>query len=412
MQTCIFTLGILLAGQMSDSGGTRYPLVPPPAAGGSMGVVHPPAAQQPWAGETTDHVPPVEGHHHGATVPPTVSPMLEQSERALPPMTEPARTPPAATPPSGRNSGVGLTKVNRSAELLRNLAKPVGNEKLVGVPLSLGDAVQNAASRAEQTERVKLYWELSEAVTDFHLTSLEEIELQSLRNGIGQAGQAWGQAQQTGTARKRVARSTVEVAQLRLQKELRLSDQSNLPLPSDLPHCGAYETKYEQIFSGRSSREAEQLGELLSLRHKELGQRAVASMTAREWLILVSKQRSAQSDGTQLLKAYENLALQRREFVSTAYQYNASIARYTELAVPQNIGAIRLVAMLIQTDGNSAKDWQRGSIRRTNAEEAVPRNETGRSPRRTFADGRRNEVRRVPAVEREGEHSILVKPSP
>jgi len=370
MQICIIALGILLVGQIDDAGGVRH------SGAGSAALAN--------------------GGVEDKARPPATQPRADLSLVA----TAPAR----------------LTKVARPAELLARLSKQVGIEKLVGVQLSLAEAVQNASSRAEQTRRVGLYWELSQAVTNFHLASLEELELQSLLNGLGgnnlgQASQVWEVALQAVSARKQVARSAVKVAQLCLHQELGRVSESNFPLPSDLPHCGAYQTKYEQIFQGRTSREAKQLGELLPLRYKELRQRASEAAAAREWLILVSQQRSPQSDGTQLLKAYEILALQRQTFVATAYQYNENIARYTELAVPQEIGTMRLVAMLIQTKGNSGVEWQRGAIQRATAEEAVPQNNAERyQPRSTYAEPGRSETRRVPAGEVKGERSILVTP--
>ncbi len=375
MRTCVLALGILLAGQIDAHGEDRY------LRGASATATSGDAARTAQA----------------ASSPPAISPSqtMTHSQTAAPSR---------------------LTKVTRSAELLASLAKPVGIEKLAGVPLSLTAAVQNAQSRTEQTRRVELYWELSQAATNFHLASLEELELQSLLNGLGandlgQASQAWGPAQQAVTARKQVARSAVKVAQLCLQKELGRVSESNLPLPSDLPHCGAYQTKYEQIFRGRTSREAEQLGGLLPLRHKELGQRASEATTALKWLNLVSQQRSPQSDGIQLLKAYENLALQRQAFISTAYQYNANIARYTELAVPQEIGTLRLVAMLIQTESDTGVEWQRGAIQRATAQEAVPKKKVERHQPRTYADPGRSETRRVPMKGSQSERSILVAPN-
>ena len=384
MQACIFTVGILLFGQVGGLSGDRYSGVPPatPAGGDTLESQQAPTGQQPWNDQST-----------------------ELQSAATAPVGNPLRpaNPPAATSPAR------LTKVTQAAELLSTLAKPVGREKLGGVPLSLAEAVQNARSRAEQTLRVNRYWELSQAVTEFHLVSQEELELQSLRSGLAQASQAWGLAQQAVAARKRVAQSAVQVAQFCLQQELGRTDASNLPLPSDLPHCGAYQTKYEQIFQGRTSREAQQLGQLLPLRHQELGQRALEATRVREWLLLVMQQRSPQSDGTQLLKAYEQLALQRRAFVATAYQYNANIARYAELAVPQEIGTVRLVAMLIQSEGNAGVDWQRGAIQRASAEEELS---SSKNPRhqRTYAEPGRSETRRVPTGQEKGEHSILVAP--
>ena len=402
MQTCIVVLGILLAGQLNDSSGTRYP-----------GEISPPLNdqqndQQTWADQQPAISLPTMGQ-------PAMGQPVEKNplRSAAPAATLPA--PPLSRPPQQQAPQAGLTKVTQAGELLRSLAKTVGREKLSGTPLLLAEAIQNARSRAEQTRRVNLYWELSRAVTDYHLASLEELELQSLRSGLTQAGQAWSAAQQAAATRKQIARSTAQVAQLRLSKALGAANKSHLPLPTDLPHCGAYETKYEKIFQGRTSREAQQLGELLSLRHDQLDLFAMNAAAAREWLLLVRQQLSPQDDNTQLLKAYEQLALHRQAFVASAYQYNANIARYTELAVPQKVGNVRLVAMLIQSKGNAVGNQQHGAVRQATAEEAMPQNHgspnnTHRYKPKTFAEPDRNETRRVPSGKAKGQQSILVMP--
>ena len=388
MQICTLVLGIFLAGQLSDSGGTRYAPVTPPVAGNAPLSDVLPVQQQPW-----DSPP-------AATQPTTTPPVMAQP---LPRRSNPLRaTAPAAAPARS----VAVTE--NPADLFRRLAKPIGAEKLRGTALSLTEAVQNLRSRSEQTDRVKIYWELSQAVTEYHLATVESVELQSLRNNISQPSNAWQQTQQTVAARRQVAHDAVKVAQLRLAAELRRPSEALMPLPSDLPYCGVYESRYDQIFQGRSSQEAKQLSDLLPLRFQELGQQAIDTQKALELLTLVDQQRSPQSDGAQLLHVYEQLALQRRVFVTTAYQYNSHIVDYTHLAVPQNVGTVRLVSMLIPLNGNLADDRNRGAIQRASAEEPISQNRLSHGQPRTFAAEGRSETRRVPVGEHHGERSILV----
>jgi len=394
MQTCVYILGILLAGQLSDSSGKRYaPVTPPvinnPVADNNAGPLSDvlPIERQPWADQFSEGRP-------EAAQPPAARPL---------PRSNPLRAAAPAAEVAPRRSLV------KNTQLFRSLAKPVGGDKLSGTALSLAEAVENTHSRSEQTERVKTYWELSQAVTEFYLASVEAIELQSLRNNISQPSVAWQQAQQAVGDRKQVAREAVEVAQLRLQAELGRRGEARLPLPSDLPHCGDYETRYGQIFPGRGSSAAKQLSELLPLRHQELSQQARDTMKAHDLLTLVDQQRSPQSDGTQLLNIYQQLVLQRRVFVTTAYQYNSHIADYTQLAVPQDVGTVRLVSMLIQSEGNLAGG--RSSIRRTSVEEPISQNGVSRGRSRTFAEDGWNETRRVPTDGGNGERSIMVPPT-
>jgi len=400
MQTCLLLLGIVLTGQINDSGGPRYSSVP---------------AGRPLGGSDAAATPPATGQlsRQYPQQPPQQLPLGSEPLNFKP--LRPA-APPASTPPEAGTAR--LAKVVAPVELLRALSKPAGAEKLAGTQLSLAETVQSAGTRHEQTRRVKLYWELSQSVAEFRLVALEAVQLKSIYDGLGfaQRNPTWQQAQQTIAARSKAARSAVRVAQLRLQKELERTSDGNLPLPSDLPHCGAYQTRFEEIFQGRTSGEAQQLSQLLPLRHQELQQRALSTVAALESYSSVSQQRSPQSDGTELLKAYENLALQRCAFVATAYQYNANIVRYTALAVPQKVGAVRLVAMLIPSEAKSSSDrqlggnWQRGAIQRATAEQALPESGAQSSGQRTFVEEGRSRALRVPAEVHGEERSILVAP--
>lgn len=378
MQTCILTLGIILVGQLGDSSGSRYQQAEPSQALG--GDVAPPM-QSPL------DQPPIDDNPLRSTNPASTS------------------LPSTNTAPPAR-----LSKVVTPAEFLRNLTKPVSADALIGKQLSLAEAVKDANSRSQQGRLVGLYWKLSQAVAEYRLVALEAVQLQSIYSGLGLAkpNQTWQQAQQTLTARTEVARSAVRVAQLRLQREAGLSLDGPLPLPSDLPHCGAYDTRYEAIFRGRSSNEAQELSQLLPLQYRALGQCTLDAIDAQQWYNLTSQQQSQQHDGTQLLKTYEYLALQRRAFVSTTYHYNEHIARYTELAVPQNVDTNRLVAMLIESDSSPSPSWQRGAIRRASAEEAPAESAVRPTQPRTYAEGGSTRTLRVPIEKNRGERSILV----
>ena len=104
-------------------------------------------------------------------------------------------------------------------------------------------------------------------------------------------------------------------------------------MPADLPHCGDYYARYDQVFAGRQSPEAQELSELLPMRYEELSDAAHGGHAGGR----VSRARSRRSDGgdgTGTLRALELLALRRRAFVQIARDYNRRIARYTELASP------------------------------------------------------------------------------
>lgn len=403
MQVCTIGLAILLAGQLGDGSGTRYPSVVPPTQPGneSTTVTQTPAGQPPQVEQPAST--------------PAGNPLRSQSQPATPPVnsTPPRNTAPPArtsTPPASTTPANRLTKIEKPAKLLENLVKPKSDRALRGTPLTLADAVASSRSRQQQSQRVAMYWDLSHRVADYYLTVREELDLQAQRSGLLQPGQAWTSAQQAAAARKNIALNSVRAAQLRLQKALGRPTDASLPLPTDLPHCGTYKTKYEKIFQGRTSREAEQLAQLLPLRHQALRHQAAHMAEALQWYNRVNQQRSAQSDATLLLKAYEQLAMHRRAFVAAAYTYNDDIARYTDLAVPQDVGSIRLVSMLIKSDSLAGGNWQSGGIQRASAEESAGQSNVADRYPRTFAEGGRNETRRVPAKDADDEQSILVDP--
>ena len=153
----------------------------------------------------------------------------------------------------------------------------------------------------------------------------------------------------------------------------------NLPLPADMPHCGNYHTHYDQIFAGRPSPEAQELAALLPLRYAELKD-AAAAVTRAEAMARTRSPRNDNSDGTGTLRALELLALRRRAFVQIARDYNRRIARYAELATPGEIGAERLIGMLIK---RPARRPPRGRRRPAPSESAVA--ERDQSPPQTFA---------------------------
>jgi hypothetical protein len=156
---------------------------------------------------------------------------------------------------------------------------------------------------------------------------------------------------------------------------------SDLPLPADMPHCGSYHSKYEVIFAGRSSPEAQQLAALLPQRYAELKDAAAAITRAEEWLNNVARNDNASGTGT--LRALEFLALRRRAFVQIARDYNRRIARYAELASPGEIGTDRLIGILIKTEHTS-------TATRSSSPTPPPgrqSNATSEHPPQTFAAG-------------------------
>jgi hypothetical protein len=230
------------------------------------------------------------------------------------------------------------------------LAAPSGT-RLTGQRVRLTDVVTGAASRQDQSQRIEAYWDLCSSVADYYLGLREQDELQRLRELVSKPGPAWQQAESELGVRIGTSQRAAVASQYRLSSLMGGADVASLPLPGDLPHCGDYYARYDQVFAGRTSAEAQQLGELLPLRYEELKDAAMAVTRAEEWLDAIAAQRNSASDGTGMLRALELLALRRRAFVQIVRDYNRRIARYTELAAPGPIDAERLIGMLIKRDG-------------------------------------------------------------
>lgn len=298
----------------------------------------------------------------------------------------------------------------KPSDLWKSLSSEPTKERLGGFPITLAEAVAGATSRGEQTARVVAYWDLAAAAADYYLALRESTELEALRQGIQRPSFAWDEARLALSSRVQAARTSAEVAQHRLQRLLRNAPDGELPLPSDRPHCGAYETRYEENFAGRDSAEALQLSELLPQLHQELRNDTARVSADQEALQAASQRRDPQSDGSELLQAYELFSLRRREFVRDARNYNVQIARYTELATPGQVGTGRLVAMLIGTPPGQAAAGNNSGITRTSAEEPLDSPQQPRTTPRTFAEEAPPATQRKPLVEQGQERSILVRP--
>lgn len=228
------------------------------------------------------------------------------------------------------------------------LTAPAGS-RLTGRPVRLAEVLAGASTRPEKSERIEAYWDLCSSVADYYLGVREQDELQRLRTNVATVGPAWQQAESELGVRIGTSERAAVASQYRLASLMGNASALSLPLPVDLPHCGDYYARYDQVFAGRESPEAKQLSELLPMRYEELSDAAEAVTRAEEFLGAIAAQRSG-GDGTGTLRGLELLALRRRAFVQIARDYNRRIARYAELSSPGPIDTDRLIGMLIKRD--------------------------------------------------------------
>jgi len=409
MDACLLAVAaLLLFGQVTAS--ERYPAPPTPAEPLSAAATGESDATPEKSPQTSQPELPAAAP---ASEPASAESVDSQKDAPTAPPAAPADTAkPAdtATVPTIPGPAPVVT-VPRPSELIREWAKPPASRQLSGMPTTLGEALRDAKTRGEQTERTKAYWDLSARVASYYLALRDVTELETLRRGIVSPGAAWDAKRKSLDSALQLARQSAETAQLRMQQTLGRSTAAALPLPADLPHCGKYDSRYDEIFADRNDPAAAHLNDLLPLKYDEMRTQARLVAEAYAWLDQVSQRREPNSDGVGVLRAHDLLSLQRRALVETVRQYNQDIVAYTELAAPSEVGADRLVAMLIRVSAPNG-DWidptgiQQASA---SAEAKAPPEPDEAARPRTFAAQGRTEVRR-PAFWRlrNREHSIVV----
>lgn len=335
-------------------------------------------------------------------------------------------------------AGAANAAVAKPKDLISELMQPpAAGSELQGRPISLSDAVAVASSRSAQTQLAEAYWDLSADVADYYLTLHEAAELQSLAATVAAPADAWRAAEQQHQLRSSAALRTAQAAQTRLHGLMGAAETTPLPLPSDLPHAGRYDSQYENIFGDAENRVARQLNELLPVEYSKITALATAVTEANDWLSLVSARRT-DATGEGLLRAHDLLSLRRREFVDAVRHYNHHIAEYSELATPGRVETQRLVAMLIKTSASSDQPWRDPDVQQASAAEpeladdsfpgaraaaplsgvpstyATPGAPNDLAAQQGFgaSDSADPQVRRRPVIDllRNREHSILRKP--
>ncbi len=283
--------------------------------------------------------------------------------------------PPPSFPGQNGYSTANQAPSKSSLMMQAMLTAPLGSQ-LRGEPVRLIEVVSAGSTRNEQTQRIEAYWDLCSSVADYYLSVREEEELRKLSNGAsGQTGALQEAAKKMGV-RTNTSLLAARASQYRLANFIGRGPNS-LPLPADLPHCGSYTSRYEQIFAGRSSPEAQILAQLLPLRYAELDDAAISVSSSEDWLReVISRSQNSAAEGP--VKALELLALHRRAFVQIARDYNRRIARYAELATPGQVTPDRLTGMLIRRSGTSTNP----TVRQSGGVD---------SPQRTFADTASND---------------------
>ncbi|MDO4558579.1 MAG: hypothetical protein Q4C47_06415, partial [Planctomycetia bacterium] len=225
---------------------------------------------------------------------------------------------------------------------------------------TLAEALAYARNRADTVRIVRLYWRASESVCRFramaeHAERLRRLQpllqplsgdqpiLEYLRSDVerrlgllattlrrDQEDLAEGMRLLRGTGRNRRGDSDVTDSDVRI------------PLPSDLPLTGGYETLFDQFY--RSSRGtldpgARLLDCTLPLRQKVVESRA-SQVAAAEFVLqdTIDACTRGQSTVQVLLRSVNESLRSREEFITAVYQYNHDIADYIFMVSPELVG--------------------------------------------------------------------------
>jgi hypothetical protein len=300
---------------------------------------------------------------------------------------------------------------------MQAMLMPPPGSQLRGESVRLIDVVSSGRTRNEQTQRIEAYWDLCSSVADYYLGVREQEEVRSLASAALRQSGALQDAEKKMLARTATSLQAARASQFRLAGFIGRGP-NNLPLPGDLPHCGTYTSRYDQVFAGRSSPEAQVLAQLLPNRYMELDEAVTGVSSAEGWFKdVMSRSDNAGNDGP--VRALELVALERRAFVQIARDYNRRIARYSELATPGQISPDRLTGMLIKRPVSSTTQppiRQSGGVETTgqrtyanaaNAEQWLP------PEKPSLTDGVKVDPAVQPASATQSDdnmHSMVVKP--
>ncbi|TWT42955.1 hypothetical protein [Botrimarina hoheduenensis] len=246
-----------------------------------------------------------------------------------------------------RQPAIDNTREAATYAMLSKMMRAHPSSRLAGTPTALATLLVNSGDRQQQGIVTDAYWQLTASAIDYYLSLHEADEVNRLERSVPTYSTALGEVRQALQTRIETSLKSARAAQLRLEQ---LAPGVSRPLPQDVPFCGPYATRYEQIFTGGAPEEARLLAELLPLRLGELEESGASVAKYEAWVKQVEEASSRSRDGTGIIRSLELLALSRRAFVQLARDYNQKINRYAQLATPGEVDTGRLVAMLIRMD--------------------------------------------------------------
>lgn len=288
--------------------------------------------------------------------PPTVAPSASAAglDPGNPSATAPRPESKLQTPTARSLAGVASRPQRmRPPEVLAEALANAKEDGLEGKPLALADVLRLAGDRPAQIKATHQYWQLVTAQAEFHFARARYEQWTALtKNQAGDASVRIVEASYA--ARAHDAHAAFLAAQGELTQLLHLP-AGEPPLAADRPHVGAYDTKFEQIFSGRTApADAVFVNRMLPVRRKAIDLRAAAIQAAQDALQGVEDEYAAgRADLNALTSALDGLERERRELLYSVQRYNDAIADYALPLAPAGLSETALVPRLIRVQAVS-----------------------------------------------------------
>jgi len=238
--------------------------------------------------------------------------------------------------------------------LVAEVLTPTADARLIGRAVTLRDVLASVAGRQQQLNAARAYWQLVEAVGEYHYAEAHHRQLQAVAASPLGATRLTA-ALASAAALVQEAKMAAIAAQHELAAAALLDIDTPAPLPADRPHAGPYRTNYDSLFAAKTApAHVTRIDRTLPIRWQtiEVRARAVAATdaAARE---ATDAHAAGRSDVAALLTAAEDALTQRRAFIRSVCDYNQQIAHYALSTADPAADAGALVAMLIEPADSS-----------------------------------------------------------
>ena len=243
-----------------------------------------------------------------------------------------------------------------------------------GVETSLSHVLKEAQGRTERRRIVLAYWDLVLKVAQHHYAIDEVGELASIAKSLSADTLLLEAAVATAEARRREARLNAVQAQHELAEKAGWpyhGESDGLPVPTETPILGRYDTKFDLIFARRPPPQlACRIHGTLDLTREVIAADAASIIsTLRVYHELKHRFDRDQAAIEDVLRSHDQLHRSRVKFLSSVLRYNHDIAEYALVAASRTVSREQVVAMLLPrrkgiTDGVNSGNAQAAALNR------------------------------------------------